>query len=328
MNAIDPKEISQVEFCVCLEPEEKEVFLTVPVSAEVQGALKEMLVDTIKEWDSIDSGWIPFEYAEQYAHKEKIKTPTDGSEFEKLKLLFGLKNLTSTTDIVGSQEDLIYYLVIYTMKNGERYVGVKRATQLKGLLSARGRLIRWLGDSLKILDMDVLKLDSDFDFVIDDKHVFILRTSGFEYIADVDEKTLSKAAEKAIGLQTKLPFIDFTGIADYVGTHKRSARLVAALSARNDLNEISAEKLKDWAKNTDVELEEEKGIIRPAKGSEEGLLQIIDYRRYSVNIDMGEVKVFIAQSRRPAKRKSDKPKIKAGAKDKEAKKPRKKKGTK
>jgi hypothetical protein len=97
MNAIDPKDIDQVEFCVCLEPEAKEIFLTVPVSAEVQGALKEMLVDTIKEWDSIDSGWIPFEYAEQYAHKEKIRSSTDGDEFEKLKFLFGLKNLTSTT---------------------------------------------------------------------------------------------------------------------------------------------------------------------------------------------------------------------------------------
>jgi hypothetical protein len=159
-----------------------------------------------------------------------------------------------------------------------------------------------MDDSLTTLDRDVLKLDNAFDFVIDEQFVYILHSSGFESIAQVDEKILDRAKEKALELQQRIAFVDFTGIADHAAKHKRSARLVAAVWSRKNLDTLSATKVKRFARHTEVEFIETNGVIKPLDGHEAGLLEAIDYRRYRVDIDTDGAKVFIALSRKRAQR--------------------------
>lgn len=274
----------------------------VPVASEVQDALKSMVGETMREWATMDGNWVPFEYAEQYPVKAKLRADHSIDEFDKIRDLYGILNPPIETNLFDYKYDINYYLVIYELKSGGRIVGVRRASGLKALLSARNRIVQFIDDSLTSLDQDVFKLDSEFDFVIDAEYVYILHSSGFESIAEVDSKTLNRAKEKALELQERISFVDFTGIADHASKHKRSARLVAAVWSRKNLDTLSATKVKRFARGTEVEFTETNGVIRPLDGHEAGLLEAIDYRRYAVDIDEDGVKVFVATSRKRAKR--------------------------
>lgn len=302
MEAFEESDIVSVQFCVCFKSGRKDEVSMVPVASGVQDTLKSMVTETMREWASMEGNWVPFEYAEQYPEKAKLRADHSIDEFDKIRYLYGIQNAPVETNLFDDKYEISYYLVIYQLKSGTRLVGVRRARGLKALLSARNRIVQIMDDSLTNLDRDVLKLDSEFDFVIDDQYVYILHSSGFESIAEVDSKILNRAKEKALELQQRIPFVDFTGIADHAAKHKRSARLVAAVWSRKNLDTLSATKVKRFARNTEVEFTEASGVIKPLDGHEAGLLEAIDYRRYAVDIDKDGVKVFVALSRKRAKR--------------------------
>lgn len=302
MEAFEEFDIVSVQFCVCFKSGREDEISTVPVAVGVQDTLKSMVTETMREWASMEGNWVRFEYAEQYPSKAKLRADHSVEEFDKIRFLYAVQNAPLETNLFDAKEEISYYLVVYVLKSGKRLVGVKQASQLKGLLAARNRLVQILDDSLTMLNADVLRLDKDFDFVIDDQFVYILHSTGFENIAEVDAKILNRAKEKALELQQRITFVDFTGIADHAAKHKGSARLVAAVWSRKDLDSLSATKVKQFARDTEVEFTEAKGVIRPLDGHEAGLLEAIDYRRYAVDIDEDGVKVFVALSRKRAKR--------------------------
>lgn len=302
MEAFEESDIVSVQFCVCFKAGREDEVSMVPVASGVQDTLKDIVIETMREWASMNSNWVQFEYAEQYPEKAKLRAEHASDEFDKIRYLYSIVNPPVETNLFDYKYDINYYLVIYELKSGSRMVGVRRARGLKALLSARNRIVQIIDDSLTALDQDVLKLDSEFDFVIDAEHVYILHSSGFESIAEVDRKILSRAREKALDLHERISFVDFTGIADHAAKHKRSARLVAAVWSRKNLDTLSATKVKRFARHTEVEFTEMNGVIRPAAGHEVGLLEAIDYRRYAVDIDEDGVKIFVATSRRRARR--------------------------
>lgn len=323
MEKFEATDIVSVQFCICFKsgkqvksnavpiadgpkeapkPSKQDEINTVPVADGVQEALKEIVIETLKEWESMNGGWVLFEYAEQYPVKAKLRADYSIDEFDKIRYLYTFQNAPIETNLFDDKYDISYYLVVYVLKSGKRIVGVRLARGLKALLAARNRIVQILDDSLTTLDKDVLKLDSTFDFVIDEQFVYILHSTGFESIAQVDEKILNRAKEKALELQKRISFVDFTGIADHAAEHKRSARLVAAVWSRKNLDTLSAAKVKRYARGTEVEFTETNGVIRPHAGHEAGLLEAIDYRRYAVDIDSDGAKVFIALSRKRAQR--------------------------
>lgn len=302
METFEESDVISVQFCVCFKSGRHDVVSAVPVAPSVQDTLKSIATETIREWATMDGNWVPFEYAEQYPEKAKLRADHSIEEFDKIRYLYGIQNPPIETNLFDDKYEISYYLVIYVLKSGTRLVGVRRARGLKALLSARNRLVQIMDDSLTTLDRDVLKLDTEFDFVIDAQYVYILHSSGFESIAEVDTKILNRAREKALELHERIAFVDFTGIADHAAKHKRSARLVAAVWSRKNLDSLSATKVKRFARNTEVDFTEVNGVIRPHDGHEAGLLEAIDYRRYAVDIDDDGVKVFVAMSRKRAKR--------------------------
>lgn len=323
MEKFEATDIVSVQFCICFKsgkrvksnalpiaegaeeapkPSKQDEINTVPVADGVQESLKGIVIETMKEWESMDGGWVRFEYAEQYPVKAKLRADYSIDEFDKIRHLYTFQNAPIETNLFDDKYEISYYLVVYTLKSGKRIVGVRLARGLKALLAARNRIVQILDDTLTTLDKDVLKLDNTFDFVIDDQFVYILHSTGFESIAQVDEKILNRAKDKALELHKRISFVDFTGIADHAAKHKRSARLVAAVWSRKNLDTLSATKVKRFARGTEVEFTETNGVIKPLAGHEAGLLEAIDYRRYAVDIDTDGAKVFIALSRKRAQR--------------------------
>jgi hypothetical protein len=52
-------------------------------------------------------------------------------------------------------------------------------------------------------------------------HVYILHPAGFERIAEIEEFAAAKAHQMTLALGTKVKFISFTELANYVAKHKR-----------------------------------------------------------------------------------------------------------
>jgi hypothetical protein len=161
-------------------------------------------------------------------------------------------------------------------------------------------LARWLDDSLKIIPSPVFKFDLDFDFYIHGDDVLILRTKAFELIACVDDVVTEKVQDNAKAIQNTLPFLNLSDVSEYAKTHKRSARLLATLMARDDLSQVSELSLKRACKQTGVILAKKNGKVFPEPGQEEAFLKVLDRRRYMVELIKNTPETYDASSRKRA----------------------------
>lgn len=165
----------------------------------------------------------------------------------------------------------------------------------------RSRLVKWINDTLITVEDTLFKLDYDFDFLITEGNIFILRPGNFENIAAVDDSIKEKIEEKTQQLSSKLSFIDFSNITDYVKEHKRAARLISSISARKDIDRLVPDKIESIAASTGVNFVKEAGKIKPSEGYELAFLEILDRRRFTIELTDNE-EAYMASSRREIKK--------------------------
>jgi hypothetical protein len=92
--------------------------------------------------------------------------------------------------------------------------------------------------------------------------------------------------------------IDFLYLKEFVSTHKRAAKLIASLRARPDLHLTSLTKLQEGCIENGIEIVYEGEKIRPAPGSELAFLEMLDRRRYTVDLVDNQEELYIAANRR------------------------------
>lgn len=301
MSMVDLNDIRTTEFGVCFYGDEDDTNVLVPVDGGVQAALREMVQATADKIGCFaNRANLPsYEPAEKYAAQEPLKCPIDGDwEASAPVALFRTTNLPTSQTALDDPAAIEFYFARLRDGQGRQLVAIKRAGQFKGMLKAKGRLIRWLDDTMKVVDDDVFKLDADFDYLVTDDEMYILRPSAFEFTVDLDATILAKAKENAESLHAAVTFIDFAGIAEYVGTHKRAARLVAALKRRDDLSDTDQALLKKACKSTGIKLERRNGRVFPAAGHEYEFLMLLDRRRYTLTLVSETVETYEASSRR------------------------------
>lgn len=301
MSMVDITSITTTEFGVCLYGDDHDATVLVPVDGEVQEALREMVQVTAAKIGCFAPGiTLPrYEPAEKYAASESLRCPIDAMFEQSAPVqLFRTTNLPTSITALEDPAAIEFYFARLRDTQGRQMVAIKRAAQFKGMLKAKGRLIRWLEDTMQIVDDDVFRLDPDFDYLVTDDEMYILRPSAFEFTFDLDATILSKAKDNAQSLHNAVTFIDFEGIAEYVGTHKRAARLIAALKNRADLSEIDEQLLTQACSHTTVALDRRNGRIAPAAGHEYEFLMLLDRRRYAVTLIVDTPETYEAASRR------------------------------
>lgn len=194
--------------------------------------------------------------------------------------------------------DLVFcYFAILEDGKGRKLTAVRRSTQFKGLRNSN--LIASLlgGDELQILEEQVLKLDNDFDLIIDDENVFIYRPSGFEFVAKLKEAILAAVAWNIVRLASDLSFVNFDQIEKYTSTHSRAARYLASICTRQEVVKIDQQRLIDACHATGVIISKENSEIAVEDGSVMGFLEVLDRRRYEVRLVPNEPEHFVAPSR-------------------------------
>lgn len=293
--------IQSVEFCVNLAGSdgERSNYL-VPADRSVQEALRQVLAATAAAIEPEDGNWPTFELSEKYASRETLRAALAAEEMAAVRALHTEEGWPTNVGALANPARLAYYFGVFRDDRNRKLLGVRKATQFKGAF--RGRFVSVIDDTLRMVTDKVFKLDNEFDFLISAQHVYVLHPAAFEHIAEIESYAADRAKEKALALGETVTFLDFTGLAKYVEVHRRAARLVAALSGRNDLGTITKAMFTKAAAETDVILERSGRKLAPARGSEVGCLELLDHRRYTTALRPGQEPAFIASSRRPVGR--------------------------
>jgi hypothetical protein len=291
----DLKSIATVQFGVGRDEIGGQRFVEMPVDGRVQDALREMVEAT---WTSMrEHSATPERYdpSEKHAAVEYLHLPVTDRWAEAMRALHTAHNLDMDSQALTDPTDVFCYFSRMTDRAGSRLTALRRATQFKG--SLKSRFIRLATDALKLVQDRLFRLDSDFDLLIDSANLHILRPASFEFAARLQPAILSAVPENVALIQKDLPFVDFTGIEEYANKHPRAARYLASIQSQGEGRKVDLVRLKRQCRNTGVEFVHANGKISVSDENVLGFLEVLDRRRYDVELVKGEPERFKAASR-------------------------------
>ena len=297
----DLDHVSVVEFGVGRDGGNEQSFVAVPVDVAVQTALQEMVRET---WDTLlkeEDGPVKYEPSEKHAATEYLFLPLEDDLAALVRDLHNAANLDIQASALADADDVFCYFARLTDQKKQRVTALRRATQFKGIVKRRNRLVRMIDNTLKIIEDTVFKLDNDFDLLIDATNVHILRPSGFEFAGNLQQAILDAVPENIKAIRKEIPFVEFDSIEQYACKHPRAARYLTSIRGQEETKSTDKSLLKKLCKQTGVEVEESKGKVNIAVGHEMGFLEVLDRRRYQVSLVMEKPERYRAASRRQIK---------------------------
>lgn len=291
----DFEAIRTAQFGVGRDDGDAHAFHRIVVDEDVQIALGEMAAVTWRTMGSLSEVPPRYEPSEKYSSVEHVYLPLDDELAARMSNLHRAENIDIDQAALGDTEAIFCYFTKFTDAEGNGLTAVRRATQFKGVL--KSRLIRWITDALKMLEDDVFKLDKDFDLLIDDEAVHILRPSGFEFAGKLQEAILGAVAANGEALQAELPCVSFDTIIEYAGAHPRAARYLASIRSQQEVARIDRQHLIDACAATGVSINTEGEQIVVGERNIMGFLEVLDRRRYEVTLVRDEPEQYRAPSR-------------------------------
>lgn len=295
MMDFDLNAIRTVEFGVGRDDGDEHAFHCVMVDDGVQAALSEMASATWEAMRNLANDPVRYEPSEKHSGCEYVFLPLVDDLAIRMRNLHEAVNLDVDQDALADAAAIFCYFARFTDAQGRHLTALRRATQFKGVL--KSRLIQWGTDALKMVADRVFKLDNDFDVLIDNQRVHILRPSGFEFAGKLQEAILGAVPGNIETLRTDLPFVQFDGIQEYAGTRPRAARYLASIRSQQEVAKIDRQHLIEACSATKVEVTEEEGQIVIDERNIMGFLEVLDRRRYEVRLVPEEPEQFRAPSR-------------------------------
>ncbi len=293
----DVENTEYTEFGVSRNEDDQPVGVRVAVDATVQTALGEMVVVTWEEMGNGDEEPIRYDPSEKHGSKEYLVIPMDDSTVTSLRALHNAANLPQGVDALRDPDAFSYYFARFVDRGDRRLTAVRRAAHFKGILKSRNRLVHWVDGSLKIVDDDVFKLDNDFDLIMDSVNVHILRPTAFEIIADMKAAILGAVPRNVESLREHLPFVNLSVVEDYVSEHPRAARYLASICSSGRAAGVDRERLMNLCERTKVHVERRNGLLSVTPENIMGFLEVLDRRRYGVDLVPQQPETYKAASR-------------------------------
>lgn len=289
----DLQNVETVEFGVGRDDRDGQTFALVPVDADVQDALRDVTSATWDAMQNMTAAPPRYEPSEKHASQEYVHLTLDAPLAARMRDLHQAENMPTNAGAIRDPAAIFCYFARLTDNTGRRVTGLRRATQFKGVL--KSRLIRLQTDALRIIDDRVFKLDNDFDLLIDSHTVHVLRPSGFEFVGRLREAILEAVPSTVALLQGELTFVDLSGIEEYASTRPRAARYLASIRTQNQ--SVGKQQLVALCGSTGVAIREKNGRLLIDPGHEMGFLEVLDRRRYQLDLVPGDPERFRAASR-------------------------------
>jgi hypothetical protein len=294
----DLNAVTLTEFGVGLDDHGSNPFVGIPIDRDVQKALQDMAEKTYRTMKTISKTPVRYEPSEKYSTLEYLYLSLTDNMAAEIKLLHEATNLDIDIDIgaLSNPNSIFCYFTKFKDKSERYLTAFKRATQFKGII--KSRLIRIFNDSLKFVTDATFKLDNDFDFLIDAENIYILRPSSFEFAGKLKANILGAVPKNIERIKNELTFVDFDGISEYVGNHPRAARYLASILMQEEITGINKDSLQKLCEKTEVKVSEANGKLIISRGSEMGFLEVLDRRRYELELISGKPEKFKAGSRK------------------------------
>lgn len=291
----DFRNVITVEFGVGHDDGDDQTFSFVSVDGEVQTALSEMSQATWAGMQEHATTPEKYEPSEKYASSEHVYLPLTDTLAARMRDVHTANNLPVNAHALGNPSEVFCYFARFTDGQNRRLTGLRRATQFKGVL--KSRLIRLVSDALKLVEDKVFKLDVDFDLLMDAHNLHILRPSGFEFVAQLQQAVLAAVSTNIDAIKQDLKFVDFTTISQYAGQHTRAARYLASIRAQKETKNIDKNLLKKYCKRMGIGIKESKGKLVVEGDDVMRFLEVMDRRQYEVELVKDKPEWFKAGSR-------------------------------
>jgi hypothetical protein len=272
--------------------------IIISVDESVQNHLQQMVLTTRSKMglDSPNARLPRYEPSQDYGADSPVALPLTNPLAAHLRNFYEQENRPIGGHALAAPEEITSYFCIIHDHDGNKLVAVKRASQFKAVL--KSHLIRLVDDSLQAVTDRVFKLDSDFDLLIVDETVQVLRLPAFEHLAAIEEQIRAAAIDNTLELSRTLPAFDFGSLMPFVQSHKKAARLVAALKGRGDLGSTSVTNFRRECRRSGISVTTLDGKVSPEEGHELAFLQMLDRRRYVVSLVAGRWERYEAGSRK------------------------------
>ncbi len=292
----DFENVTVTTFGVGIDEGDGQTFVVVSVDEGVQRALREMVQATWNALHNCEDGLAQYDPSEQYGSRECLYLPLEHEMAAVIKTLHEAANLPTNSRALNNPLNIFCYFARFTDNKHRRLTALRRATQFKGVL--KSRLIQFVSDSLKLIEDRVFKLDSDFDLLSDSKNVYILRPSGFEYTGQLQQAILNAVPQNIKAIQRDLPFVELAPIEEYAKKHPRAARYLASIRSQELTKNVDKSLLKALCEQTGVGVIDSDGKLKVSEGHELAFLELLDRRRYELELVKGQPERFKAGSRR------------------------------
>jgi hypothetical protein len=283
------------EFGVGVDSDDSQTLFSMTVDAQVQRALIDMVRTTCNAMRESKANPAFYEPSEKYESVEYVTLPVDHHLAQRLRQIHSAANLSVNNSALEDPTNIVCYFARMVDGDGQRLTALRRATHFKGVL--KSRLIRVVTDALRLVEEPVFRLDNDFDLLIESQTLHILRPSSFEFIGQLKTAVLAAVPQTIEALKTDLAFVNFESIALYASTHARAARYLASIRSRRDIGKIDRVSLQKMCQKTGVAVKVLDGRIVVDDGHVVGFLEVLDRRRYEVELVKDEPEQYRAASR-------------------------------
>ena len=256
----------------------------IPTDGGTKAVLRDVLNSTVGAFNAIDGDWQAYDISEDYGEPRRIFAARDAEHFDDVSAIFDIGALNDLANLDDHIRDIDYYFCEFRDAANAKIVGVKKAVQFKTTLAARNKLARLVNDTLQIIEENVVKIDPLFDALITDQNIFILKPRAVEYIADMVTHVAGAATEKVRHIHDNIAFLDLSRIEEKISSHPKMARMAASIAARDDLAEFQQDKIVALATQHGVVFKEIDGRLQCRVSDEAKLLEILDARRYHLDL--------------------------------------------
>ena len=292
----DFAEIETVSFGVCTRQSGDVQFLDVSVTDGVRTAIGEMATNTTRAMRSVSESPTAYEASERYAGPQHLRVGLDDPVAAFFDDLQQVASFEPGGNILRREPRTVFcYFGKFVDSNGRNLIGVRRSSSFKGVLSQKPRMMSLVRDELQMVSDDLFRLDSDFDLLIDDEQVCILRVAGFELIGGLQDAIKEAAAENVQALGSALPFVDISMV-DPQSFNITTARQLAAVR-QQQLNGITLDSLRNACDENEVHYSLANGRLEFGEDSIGDLLDVLDRRLYTDGLVPGNLTRYKAGSR-------------------------------
>lgn len=272
-------------------------FLSVPAKADVQDALREMSERTWKSMNANDQNPPNYNPAEKHGSTEHLILPLPDQHAVSMRTLHEAVNLPIDAQALQDINPMFCYFARFRDGQGRRLTALRRSTQFKGVVSPRAWLVRQFDDELVLVEDRVFKLDADFDLLIDDSHVHIWRPSGFEFAGRLQEAIKAAVPGNIAVLRQSMAIVQWDIVEAYAMDHPRAARYLASIRQFQNLDQITEQNLSAACAATNVQIATDNGVATFDPSQVMGFLEVLDRRRYQIELAQGQPEKFRAPSR-------------------------------